>query len=906
MPELTPGATWGPYRIDSLLGRGPSGAVYRAARPDEPRPVALKIFNDDVDEPTLRRIEDDTRRLLGLSHPHLLRVIAIHREGPGLAIISELFEGRSLRMISSRPRRDLADLLLKSARALGAAWMRLILHRNLKPENILVSATGDLKVADFGQFREPTPYWSPERKAHQSPDLRGDLYSLGTVFKEVVPEGEADLDALLRQMTRVETFERVQMVEDVISRLEAWLARQPATPPAPKPIAPVTIVAPELPPAPPALIPDPALASAREALVSTLDVLARRVVGIPLPAAPVLPEPRWELPPVPVPTPASAAPPAVPEPRWTLEPAPAPPRPSPPVTVPPPAPLPAPPPTRRRRSGAWTAIKVLFWLGLLVAGISYQAARRAEKARALENARLQEQGRATELKRRIEERLKADRASKSEKELLEKLRDDEWQAVKPAILKLDADLRPAEALQECEAFLKKSGEPPIEEAVRLKKSLGAWAETVKRAEESWGYGGDRRAADLLARAGETRAKDAQRLIARWCDEDWTKTKTSVDNAATDNEPYRAILELDRFLKKVHQGGRHQKDAELRKLSFQADIEYAELVDRVETLQARAPAEALAALEAYVAKPHQGGTHREDVDKQISRLKEEAKRVLYSGRLSISRMAASPSGKRVAFTADGVHVLDVATREELWMVPVKSLLRGLWFGSEDRLLTGLSNKATVWDLAGRKELRSFTPPTNVFFVALAMKPDGRTVVAAVSDGTLMTWDAEKEDPPTFEKEVTTGAITIALTADGSRVAVASRDKSLRVHDRPGATDWKWQGPPVTVSALALSPDGRRVLAGSANGMVTVWTAETGEAGPSVFGHTGSVTSAAFSPDGALLATGGADSLIRLSSMKDGSTVQQLTGHRGRISSIAFIPGGLLSSSSDGSLRIWPLK
>src|SRR5581483_686040 len=97
-----------------------------------------------------------------------------------------------------------------------------------KPENILVSLDGDLRVADFGQFRDATPYWSPERRANRSPDVRGDLYSLGTIFRELVPPGDPDVDALLHHMTRVETFERVQMVEEVLSRLESWLARQPA------------------------------------------------------------------------------------------------------------------------------------------------------------------------------------------------------------------------------------------------------------------------------------------------------------------------------------------------------------------------------------------------------------------------------------------------------------------------------------------------------------------------------------------------------------------------------------------------------------------------------------------------------------------------------------------------------
>jgi len=463
----------------------------------------------------------------------------------------------------------------------------------------------------------------------------------------------------------------------------------------------------------------------------------------------------------------------------------------------------------------------------------------------------------------------------------------------------------AEALAECDQYLQKAGDAPPAEAVALRKSLKAWISLLTQAEQLRKYGADQKGADLLAKAGDDRRRDVSARLALWCDADWTKTKAALDAAATQNDPYAAIAEVDRFLKKPHQGGAHKKDAETRKLSFQADIDYTEVADRVESIQARYPADAAAAFEAFLAKPHGGGTHRDEVLKQLGRLREEAKAVLFAGRVSIARLAASPQGKRVAFTSDGVKVLDVATREEVWTAPVKSLVRGLAFAGEDRLVTATSGKVQVWDLGARKELRSYSA-VDATVIALAAKPDGRTILGALSDGTLFTWDAGADDPPKLERDAAPGVVALALTVDGSRLALAARDKSLRVRDLSTGKERKWTGPPVTVSALALSPDGGRVLAGGANGMVTVWTVETGEAGPGVNGHTGSVTSAAVSPDGAVLATGGADSQVRLTSAKDGSTIRVLTGHRGRVSSIAFVPGGLISSGSDGSLRFWILN
>src|SRR5262245_22713851 len=182
MDSLSPGSSWGAFRIERLVGRGPAGTVYRAVSGE--KPVTLKIFHDSLGEAVLSRFEDDTRRLVGVSHPNVLRVESVGREGGRRFYVAEAFDGRPLPEIGPRPLREACDLLLQSARALAAAWMRLVLHRNLKPQNILVSAAGEVKLTDFGLFQEPTPYWSPERRSGRSADMRGDIYSLGTIFRE--------------------------------------------------------------------------------------------------------------------------------------------------------------------------------------------------------------------------------------------------------------------------------------------------------------------------------------------------------------------------------------------------------------------------------------------------------------------------------------------------------------------------------------------------------------------------------------------------------------------------------------------------------------------------------------------------------------------------------------------------
>lgn len=882
MADLQPGTPWGSFRLESVLGRGPNGVIYRAVRMSDSRPVALKILDEGLDETLLLRIEDDTRRVIGLGHPNVLKVESVGREDRRRFIVTELFEGRSLRTYAAGPLQDGVELLLKASRGLSGGWMRLILHRNLKPENILISSSGDVKLADFGLFRDPTPYWSPERLKGRSPDLRGELYSLGAIFKDVVPAGDADIDDLLRQMTRVETFERVQMVEDVISRLEGWLSRSaaPVLPPVPSTTPPPPDPFPA--PTPPAReMPAPALDTARSRLVETpAEIPTTRVSGTPT-------EPP---PPKPPPVQVDVPPPKPTRVEVTL----APPSPPPPLVRPP----------EPRRSSARGLLKTLVILAVVAAFAVFQVYTRQSKVREVERITALQQEDRAKARRMIEERIKSERASQAERDLLARMKREEWEAARAAIQKLDREKKYAEALAETDRYVQKAGKEAPPEAVDLRKSLRDWSMATTRAEGLRKVGSDKLALDTLSKFSPVRANDIQDILARWCDEDWTKTKAVMDRATTENDPETAQLEIDRFLKKPHRGGSHQKDADARRLVFQADIDYSDLTSRLDSLRARPPAEAVAAIEEFLARPHQGGTHRDGVKDLLSKMHAESEATLYSARSAISRMAISPDGRRVAFMSDGVRVLDLATRGELWNAPVKSLQKAIWLGSDDRLITASSTRVTLWNTAKKTEVRSVTPTVG-YFAALAASADARVVVAAQSDGSLWTWSPAGEDPPRVENDIGAGALTLALSPDGSTFAISGRDRSLHVRDLAGGRERKWAGPASAVMAMALSPDGKLLVTGTANGQVSLWNAQTGEADRDLAGHAGNVTWASFSPDGRFVATGALDSAIHVADAQKGAAPRELKGHRGRVSAVFFLPdGGLVSSSADGSVRIWP--
>src|SRR5258706_16416942 len=105
MPDLQPGSSWGPFVVDRLVGRGPNGVVCRAGRSGDPRPVSLKVFDESLDGPTIARFTDDTKRVIGLGHPQVLRVEAVGREGAQAYVVSEWFEARPLKDLGPRPLR---------------------------------------------------------------------------------------------------------------------------------------------------------------------------------------------------------------------------------------------------------------------------------------------------------------------------------------------------------------------------------------------------------------------------------------------------------------------------------------------------------------------------------------------------------------------------------------------------------------------------------------------------------------------------------------------------------------------------------------------------------------------------------------------------------------------------------
>jgi serine/threonine protein kinase/Tfp pilus assembly protein PilF len=208
--QLAPGTKLARYRIESLLGRGGMGEVYKAHDETLDRDVALKILRPELTtdpEPVLR-FKREAKILSSLNHPHIVHVYDVGESEFGQYIAMEYVDGRTLREISTGTSADTQTLryLVQVADALAKAHDSHIVHRDLKPENILVSRDGYAKVADFGlgkliqrgDLNAPDSalktadgivmgtvgYMSPEQVLGRPVDARTDIFAFGCILHE--------------------------------------------------------------------------------------------------------------------------------------------------------------------------------------------------------------------------------------------------------------------------------------------------------------------------------------------------------------------------------------------------------------------------------------------------------------------------------------------------------------------------------------------------------------------------------------------------------------------------------------------------------------------------------------------------------------------------------------------------
>jgi len=245
---LNPGSDFGPrYRIESLLGQGGMGRVYKAYDKDLDRVVAIKVVRQGAlsESDALKRFKQELLLASKISHKNILRIHDMGEVG-GVKFISMAYvEGQDLhQIITENPKMPL-DRMLNFARqfaeALAAAHAEGVIHRDLKPQNILVGKDDHIYISDFGlakSFEEGavgmtrtgaflgTPrYMSPEQVEGKPADQRSDLYAYGLILYEMVTgdvpfTGESTLKVMYQRVQ-----EKVKSPKLVNPDLPNWLVR---------------------------------------------------------------------------------------------------------------------------------------------------------------------------------------------------------------------------------------------------------------------------------------------------------------------------------------------------------------------------------------------------------------------------------------------------------------------------------------------------------------------------------------------------------------------------------------------------------------------------------------------------------------------------------------------------------
>jgi predicted ATPase len=213
---LSPGTRLGPYEIIAPIGAGGMGEVYRAQDSRLDRTVAIKILSStfSADSDRLRRFEQEARSASALNHPNIITIYELGRDGSTHYIAMELVEGKTVRELLTSgllPMQKAIEIAAQAAEGLTKAHEAGIAHRDLKPDNLMVSNDGFVKILDFGlaklalpsgELNEASPtvawqtrpgvvmgtmqYMSPEQVSGGRLDFRSDQFSFGLVLYEMV------------------------------------------------------------------------------------------------------------------------------------------------------------------------------------------------------------------------------------------------------------------------------------------------------------------------------------------------------------------------------------------------------------------------------------------------------------------------------------------------------------------------------------------------------------------------------------------------------------------------------------------------------------------------------------------------------------------------------------------------
>jgi eukaryotic-like serine/threonine-protein kinase len=274
---------------------------------------------------------------------------------------------------------------------------------------------------------------------------------------------------------------------------------------------------------------------------------------------------------------------------------------------------------------------------------------------------------------------------------------------------------------------------------------------------------------------------------------------------------------------------------------------------------------------------------------------------------------------VAFSLDGEMMLTGSQdgTARLWSAKVgepvgrvleyESQMLAVAFGPDANALVAAGFDGKVWirDVESGHRLGQPVEPESRIR-SLALSPDGKTILTAGWDNIARLWDANTGRPIGQPMAHPDFLLSVAFGPDGKTVVTASADKTARLWD---AASGRPIGQPLVhpdmVYTAKFSPDGQAILTGGSDATARLWDAATGRPIGQPMAHLGAVNAVAFSPDGRTILTGSADKTARLWDAASGQPIGQPMVHSGTVRSVVFSPDGktIVTGSYDKMARLW---
>ena len=897
----------GDFRTIRELGRGGMGVVYEAEQLSLGRRVALKILPAAAaDDPKrVRRFQVEARAADGLNHPHIVPVYLVGSEAGVHFFAMQLIEGRTLaRVIADAERpspRDAAELGRRAAEALHYAHEHGVIHRDVKPSNLMIDGDGHPWIADFGLARlgessdltatgdlvGTLRYASPEQALGTSAavDHRTDVYSLGATLYEVLalrPAFEGDGIELLRRIADEEPTPLRRLDPTIPRDLETIVSKAMAKDPSRR------------------------YATAR----AMAEDLGRFLEGRPILARPPGAVDR-------------AA-------KWAA----------------------------RHRPPAAAAVFCLVGLALAAAW-RYRALDRHEdeirsvrdraerKERAIERAAYVSQWKS------IQQAWSA-RHVETVQALLEELRPGpgrldqrgfEWYLLRRLAHRDESILHGHEARVRAVAISpdgrtlasgdeggwvilwdisrwrergRVKAHPGVVHAIRFSPD-GATLATVSR--------GGKSPTEIGLWATAT-ASETGPLIEVPTDADVTEVAFSADGrtlvvAAT--RPAGLGSEAEVTFRDLARPAREVAPISCRAATIAPGGRWMAVVDASGVLTRRDPATGDvrsttpgrfpdADLVALTADGRTVAVGRRRAA-AVAFHDAETGRALGSAAGVAGRFRFATGGDRLVAASwcargDVSLVRDAATNPT--PVPLEGISGTPWcfaFSPDgtNLFLGGDDLPATVWDVATGRKLARYRFNTGVRDMAFAR--DGRSLIFGGIDGRIVGWRPFDQDEPVLTLAGHPAEVwALAYTPDGSTLISGADDHSIQLRGagdgRPRAT---LAGHTALVASLAVSRDGKTLASAGFDRTVRLWDLPSGRPRAVLRGHTDRVRAVAFSPDGLHVASAGSDDTVRLWGVAGDAPPRVFADHSDTVRALAFHPSRplLASSSDDRTIRIWDL-